>query len=85
MGHHQGRICYKSDVTFVLANYYCVRTSLLLEIMALAFKCNSVNKFCQSRAESTRDTYNYGQYLNQSPPEYDKSNTGIRTDPKENM
>ena len=27
----------------------------------------------QSRAESTRDTYNYGQYINQSPPpEYDK-------------
>ena len=48
LGHHQGRICYKSDVTFVLANYYCVRTSLLLEIMALAFKCNSVNsKFCK--------------------------------------
>ena len=43
LGHHQGRICYKSDVSFVLANYYCVRTSLLLEIMALAFKCNSVN------------------------------------------
>ena len=43
LGHHQGRICYKSDVTFVLANYYCVRTSLLLEIMAFAFKCNSVN------------------------------------------
>ena len=43
LGHHQGRICHKSDVTFVLANYYCVRTSLLLEIMALAFKCNSVN------------------------------------------
>ena len=40
----------------------------------------------QSRAESTRDTYNYGQYLNQfPPPEYDKSNTGIRTDPEENM
>ena len=52
LGHHQGRICYKSDVTFVLANYYCVWTSLLLEIMALAF----------------RDTYNYGQYLNQFPP-----------------
>ena len=29
----------------------------------------------QSRTESTRDTYNYGQYLNQFPPEYDKSNT----------
>ena len=41
LGHHQERICYKSDVTFVLANYYCVRTSLLLEIMALAFKCNA--------------------------------------------
>ena len=41
----------------------------------------------QSRAESTRDTYNYGQYLNQfhHPPEYDKSNTEIRTDPEENM
>ena len=39
----------------------------------------------QSRAESTRDTYNYGQYLNQFPSEYDKSNPGIRTDPKENM
>ena len=25
LGHHQGRICYKSDVTFVLANYYCVQ------------------------------------------------------------
>ena len=31
----------------------------------------------QSRAESTRDTYNYGQYINQFPPECDKSNTGI--------
>ena len=37
----------------------------------------------QSRAESTRDTCNYGQYINQFPPEYNKSNTGIRTDPKE--
>ena len=26
LGHHQERICYKSDVTFVLANYYCVRS-----------------------------------------------------------
>ena len=60
LGHHQGRIYYKSDVTFVLANYYCVRASLPLKIMAFAFKCNSV--------KSTRDTYNYGQYLNQFPP-----------------
>ena len=28
LGHHQGRIYYKSDVTFVLAYYYCVRASL---------------------------------------------------------
>ena len=42
LGHHQGRIYYKSDVTFVLANYYCVRASLPLKIMALAFKCNSL-------------------------------------------
>ena len=39
----------------------------------------------QSRVESTRDTYNYGQYTNQFPPEYDKSNTGIRMDAEENM
>ena len=45
LGHHQGRIYYKSDVTFVLANYYCVSTSLPLKIMAFAFKCNSVKTF----------------------------------------
>ena len=39
----------------------------------------------QSRAESSRDTYNYGQYINQPTSEYDKSNTGIRTGPEENM
>ena len=39
----------------------------------------------QNRAESTRDTYNYGQYLNQFPPNTIKSHTGIRTDPEENM
>ena len=42
----------------------------------------------QSRAESTKDIYNYGQYINQFPhphPKYDKSNTGILTDPEENM
>ena len=72
LGHHQGRIYYKSDVTFVLAYYYCVRASLPLKIMAFAFKCNSIISaisyitfvidpplmMAQSRAESTRDTYN---------------------------
>ena len=38
LGHHQGRIYYKSDVTFVLAFYYYVRASLPLKIMAFAFK-----------------------------------------------
>ena len=39
----------------------------------------------QSRVENTRDIYNYGQYINQFPAEYDKSNMAIRTDPEENM
>ena len=42
LGHHQGRIYYKSDVTYVLAYYYCVRASLPLKIMEFAFKCNSI-------------------------------------------
>ena len=42
LDHHQGRIYYKSDVTFVLAYYYCVRPSLPLKIMAFAFKWNSI-------------------------------------------
>ena len=36
----------------------------------------------QSRTESTRDIYNYGQSI---PAEYNKSNTAIRTDPEENI
>ena len=43
LGHHQGRINYESDVTFVLAYYYDVRASLLLKIMAFAFKWNSIS------------------------------------------
>ena len=42
LGHHQARIYYKSDVTFVLAYYYYVRASLLLKIMAFAFKWVSI-------------------------------------------
>ena len=34
LGHHQGRMYYKSDVTFVFAYYYCVRASLPLKVMA---------------------------------------------------
>ena len=42
LGHHQGRIDYKSDVTFVLAYYYSVSASLLLKNMAFAFKWVSI-------------------------------------------
>ena len=42
LGHHQGRIYYKSDVTFVWAYYHYVRASLLLKIMTFAFKWVSI-------------------------------------------
>ena len=37
LGHHQGRIYYKSDVTFVFTYYYYVRASLPLE--SIVFGC----------------------------------------------
>ena len=37
LGHHQGRIYYKSDVTFVLAYYNCVRASLPLKVFGVCF------------------------------------------------
>ena len=40
LGHHQGRIYYKSDVTFVLAYYNCVRASLPLKVLAFVFECD---------------------------------------------
>ena len=43
LGHHQGRIYYKSDVTFVFAYYFYVRASLPLESIAFAFKWVSIN------------------------------------------
>ena len=49
---HQGKIYNKSDVTFVLA-YFVIDPPLMM---------------AQSRAETTWDTYNYGQYINQFPP-----------------
>ena len=39
----------------------------------------------QSQAESTRDAYNYGQYINQFPPNTIKVIREIRMDPEENM
>ena len=42
LGHHQGKIYYKSDVAFGLAYYYYVRASLPLKIMAFAFKWVSI-------------------------------------------
>ena len=67
LGHHQGRIYYKSDVTFVLAYY-----NLSLHEITSVFQSAVIFMSCrmmmaQSRAESTRDTCNYGQYINQFP------------------
>ena len=42
LGHPQGSIYYKSDVTFVIAYYYNVRASLPLKIMAFAFKWDPI-------------------------------------------
>ena len=53
LGHHQGRIYYKSDVTFVLAYYYCVRAFLPLKIMAFDFKWNSIISASSERHLST--------------------------------
>ena len=39
----------------------------------------------QNRAESTRDAYKLWTIPKSIPPEYDKSNTGIRTYPEKNM
>ena len=43
LGHRQGRIYDKSDITFVFAYYDYVRASLPLESIAFAFKCFSIN------------------------------------------
>ena len=40
LGHHQGRIYYKSDVTFVFEYYYYVRTSLPLKSIDVITECN---------------------------------------------
>ena len=51
LGHHQGRIYYKSDVTFVLAYYNCVRASLPLKVLAFVFECDSIfrKKICRHK------------------------------------
>ena len=118
LGHHQGRIYYKSDVTFVfciLLKIECIDvilTECILSLHEITSVFQSVvifmscrimefkicifrqhffvntnfikhNRYFLStyflldpfefpyyfyRAESTRDTYNYGQYINQFPP-----------------
>ena len=41
---------------------------MYIYILYITFVTDSPLMMAQSRAESTRDTYNYGQYLNQFPP-----------------
>ena len=38
LGHHQGRIYYKSDVTFVLAYYYCQSAVIFMSCRIMEFK-----------------------------------------------
>ena len=57
LGHHQGRIYYKSDLTFVLAYYNCVRASLPLKVLALQL-CNYgqyINQFPQNTIKIIRE------------------------------
>ena len=51
LGHHQGRIYYKSDVTFVLAYYNCVRASSRLSEWML-FLQSVICLFTRSRLYS---------------------------------
>ena len=45
------------------------KTSVIYKFKSyITFVIDSLLMMAQSRAESTRDTYNYGQYLNQFPP-----------------
>ena len=74
LGHHQGRIYYKNNVTFVLAYYYCVRASLSLKVMAFVLfvgeqikrmikNVNQQNKQCTT--PSSQQTYIKLFYRNQ--------------------
>ena len=78
----------RGEMIYVFSIVVCIpskNTIHSLNLENITFVIDPPLMMAQSRAESTRDTYNYGQYINQSPPEYDKSNTGIRKDPEENM
>ena len=80
LGHHQGRMYYyKMSIMF---NEICINGEMLPKYTYFklhdpaAHKYNSTLEYrrdlplmmAQSRAESTRDTYNYGKYINQFPP-----------------
>ena len=56
LGHHQGKIYYKSDVAFVC--------TLLLCKKSVCTYCNSTDTL---RAESTWEKNNYGRFINQFP------------------
>ena len=84
LGHHQGRIYYKSDVTFVLA-YTPLHSSNMLK-QKLHHFCNRFSTDDGPKSGRKYEGYIQLWTIHKSiPPEYDKSNTGIRTDPEENM
>ena len=92
LGHHQERIYYKSDVTFVFVICLSTRSRLYSKVLLYLWAAGSWSlkyvyfdsissliqislniidpplMMAQNRAESTRDIYNYRQYINQFPP-----------------
>ena len=47
LGHHQGRIYYKSDVTFVLAYYNCTECNLSLHEITSVFQSAVIFMSCR--------------------------------------
>ena len=64
-----------------LSTYFLLDPFVLFLSYSAGIDLCIVLMMAQSRTESTRDIYNYGQYINQFPPNTIKT---IRTDPEEN-
>ena len=90
LGHHQERMYYKRDVTFVctlpLYKKSIWAVAVVMYIQKLYHICNTSSPDDgPNRAESTLDINNYGKYINRFPAEYYKINTAIWKDQQENM
>ena len=63
----------------------CMCVCYIYIYIYITFVADPPLMMAQSRAESTRDTCNYGQYINKFPQNTIKVIREFRTDPKENM